>query len=54
VFHRGIFLSNDEKLGWDGSWNGKVLNPGVFTWVAIIKLINGESVTLSGEINLLN
>lgn len=43
---------NNEQQGWDGTWRGKKMPPGVYTWLAEIKLANGDSIEKSGEITI--
>jgi len=52
VFERFSFLPNGEAEGWDGRADGKMLQPGVYVWLAEIKLLNGESRWLKGEVSL--
>ena len=54
VFQKSEWQPNTENEGWDGASNGKIMNPAVFTWVAKIKLLDGQSVIFSGELNLLD
>ncbi|NJL76472.1 MAG: gliding motility-associated C-terminal domain-containing protein [Saprospiraceae bacterium] len=54
VFQKSEWQPNAENEGWDGASNGKIMNPAVFTWVAKIKLLDGQSIIFSGELNLLD
>ncbi len=40
------------NMGWDGSFRGKLMNPGVFTYFVEFRLINGEQVILKGDVTL--
>ena len=44
---------NDPNHGWDGSYKGKVVNPGVYLWFAEILLDDGTIVQHSGDITLI-
>jgi gliding motility-associated-like protein len=44
---------NDEQRGWDGTWRGKKMLPGVYTWLAEIRLADGGVIEKSGEVTLL-
>ena len=48
-----VFESNDKTMGWDGTFNGKPENPGVFAYVATYKLIGGETGVLKGDVTLI-
>lgn len=55
VFGRDHFQPNDDRTGgWDGRFQGKVLNPGVYTWWADIELTNGEQIQLKGDITIVD
>ncbi len=53
VFSRKDISPDDPEASWDGTLNGKELNPGVFVWFAEIELIDGTSKILEGEVILL-
>ena len=52
VFQRKDMLPNDEKLGWDGSFRGKELNPAVFVWWADVELADGSHIVLKGDVTI--
>jgi gliding motility-associated-like protein len=52
VFEGKDIPLNDETRGWDGYFDGKPLNPDVFTFYAIIRFIDGEEVLYKGDITL--
>ncbi|HLO55290.1 MAG TPA: gliding motility-associated C-terminal domain-containing protein [Saprospiraceae bacterium] len=54
MFSRRFFNPNDLTQGWDGRFNGKDLNPGVFVYYAKIKLFNGETKVVSGDVTIVN
>ena len=50
-----IFLNqggatDTERSGWDGTYRGKVLGPGVFIWYAEVELADGEHIQLKGDV----
>ncbi len=54
-----MFVANNleagnERVGWNGTFNGKVLNPEVYVWLAEIRFIDGLLATYSGEIHLID
>ena len=49
---QGLAL-NDPTQGWDGSYRGQALNPGVYVWVARVRFADGEVETMSGDVTLL-
>lgn len=52
VFDKSHFPPNDVSLGWDGTFRGKTLQPGVFAWFAIIELKNGRKFLMEGDVTL--
>jgi gliding motility-associated-like protein len=46
------FLPNSPTIGWDGSYKGSPMNPGVFVWVAEIEFIDGEKETFKGDVTI--
>jgi len=44
---------NERSIGWDGTFRGVAVNPGVYVWMAKIKFIDGESIYYSGDLTLL-
>ncbi|MFN0213677.1 MAG: FG-GAP-like repeat-containing protein [Saprospiraceae bacterium] len=52
VFERLSFLPNDPNLGWDGSYRGQPMNPGVFAWYAEVLLFDGRVVFLKGDVTV--
>ena len=52
LFHKENFPTNDPLLGWNGKFQGRDVVPGVFTWLAIIRLPDGNTSTLSGDVTV--
>jgi PKD repeat protein len=52
---RGILLfeSNDINFGWDGYFNGQLINPGVYVWKINGSFTNGQPFTKMGDVTLL-
>lgn len=48
-----IFESTSLSLGWDGTYQGKLLNPGVFVYSAHVIFMNGEEKREKGSVTLL-
>jgi hypothetical protein len=54
MIYEGInFLPNDPAIGWDGTLNGKLLNPDVFVYWAEVELIDGQKTIFKGEVTLI-
>lgn len=53
VFLRENFQPNDSSLGWDGTFRGSPLNPGVFVWVAEVEFVDGEVELIYGDVTML-
>lgn len=55
VFNRWgekVFESNDQFNGWDGTYKGKIQDPGVFTYFARISFLDNTQVEKYGSITL--
>ena len=49
-----IWESHDPSIGWDGTYNGKIVKGGMYTWRARVKdLYNDAKHEFNGSINLL-
>jgi len=44
---------NEEDTGWDGTFNGKVVNPGVYVYYIIVLREDGSTDRLSGNVSVL-
>ena len=53
VYESQSMILNDRTSGWDGKFRGTYVNPGVFTWVAKVRFIDGIVETFSGDITVL-
>ena len=43
---------NQYDQGWDGKFNGQKVNPGVYTWYARVRFIDGVSQEYGGDITV--
>lgn len=48
-----VFESSDQTVCWDGKYNGKVLDNGIFVYYLKATLQNGETVSKKGNISLI-
>ncbi len=48
-----VFETTTAAIGWDGTFGGRVMNTGVFTYYLSITLENGEEISKKGNITLL-
>ncbi|HZV70446.1 MAG TPA: gliding motility-associated C-terminal domain-containing protein [Saprospiraceae bacterium] len=53
VYTADHFPPNDVNYAWDGTWNGRVLNSGVFAYKLIVALKDGTQVIKVGDVTLL-
>lgn len=52
IFEKENFLPNDEPSGWDGTFRGRPVNPGVFVWMAKLKFKDGLELSISGNVTV--
>ena len=53
IFSRANFAPNESDLGWDGSFNGKRLLPGVYVYDIVILTRENKEFRYSGDITLI-
>lgn len=53
VFYTEDIPLNDPSLGWDGTFKGRPLNPGVFAWQLVVEFSDGERIYYSGNTTLI-
>jgi len=53
VFERTNFQISDDSAGWDGRFNGKMLDPGVFIYFIEMEYIDGSVRQYSGDVTLM-
>jgi len=46
------FMPNSPTIGWDGSYKGNPMNPGVYVWVAEIEFIDGQREIFKGDVTV--
>lgn len=52
IFEGNELNSGIDTEGWDGTFNGKKVNPGVYAWIADILFIDGELISYSGDVTV--
>ena len=52
VYEDENFPPNDLDFGWDGSFNGKIMNPAVFVYFAEVRFLDGSVKQLKGDVTL--
>jgi gliding motility-associated-like protein len=53
LFQEQDIMPGDESAGWDGTSNGYLLDPGVYTYFAELTLYNNESTVVGGSVLLI-
>ncbi|MBI5915119.1 MAG: T9SS type B sorting domain-containing protein, partial [Bacteroidetes bacterium] len=53
VYRYQDFDTSDPSIGWDGSFDGKPMNPAMFVWFAEVEFIDGSMKVLEGEVSLI-
>jgi gliding motility-associated-like protein len=53
VFEANNIFPNDEGMGWDGTFNGKPVNPGVFVYLAQLRFVDEEIVEIKGDVTVI-
>jgi hypothetical protein len=55
VFDKSSFVPDPAGSdGWDGTLNGRHLDPGVFVYFAKVKFIDGKVIDYSGSVTLMD
>lgn len=54
VFATQNIPAGDANLGWDGSFDGREINPGVFIWVAELEYKDKSSEIVKGDITIIH
>ncbi|MEO1518287.1 MAG: gliding motility-associated C-terminal domain-containing protein [Bacteroidota bacterium] len=52
LFEVQDFLPNDPQYGWDGSYKGQTMNPGVYVYYALIEFKDGNTKQFKGSVTL--
>lgn len=53
VHERKNYKSNDTNAAWNGYFNGKPAEQGVYTWIAKLSYLDGYQQTISGSLTLI-
>lgn len=53
VFENDHFKPNDPGSGWNGKYLDRNASLGVYAYIAIVELINGETITIGGDVTLI-
>ncbi|MEM7101549.1 MAG: gliding motility-associated C-terminal domain-containing protein [Bacteroidota bacterium] len=53
VYGANNIPANSNGFGWDGTFRGKRVNPGVFVYIAEVEFIDGEVLSYTGDITLI-
>lgn len=55
LFERRNFLPSEFEIeyGWDGRFNGKSMNPGVFIYLAEVTFVDGTTLLYRGDVTLM-
>lgn len=48
-----LFETNDQKIGWDGTKNGKEQPVGVYVWTLVVDMYNNRQVKKNGDVTLI-
>ena len=54
IYSRDSFAPNDATTGWDGTYDGQLLNPAVFVYVAEVEFVDGTTKMFKGDVVLLH
>jgi len=52
LFDRESMSINDESSGWNGSFRGRLVLPGVYVWHARIKMLDGTVLLKKGDVTV--
>ena len=52
VFENRGFFTNERAAGWDGYWNGELVPPAVFVFIAEVEYEPGRKVFLKGDVTV--
>lgn len=52
VFSRQQLKPNDEAAGWDGTFRGQVVLPGVYVWKAVVVFLDGAEEVFVGDVTV--
>ena len=53
IYDSTVVESSGLENGWDGTFRGQSVEPGVYVWLANIQFIDGFTETFSGEVTVI-
>lgn len=53
VYQNESITPNNTQIGWDGTLDGRKMNPQVFTWMAKVRFVDGLEEVFSGDLVLM-
>ena len=53
VAERSNIAPSQPSLGWDGTFNGQNVVPGVYIWMAELELLDGSMLTVYGDVSVI-
>ena len=53
VYETGNFTPNDPDIGWDGTFRGQEMDPGVYVWILEVEYMDGVTEILRGNTTLI-
>ena len=53
IFTQNNLFTNDASNGWDGTFKGKIMDTGVYTWFAEVLFLDGQVEVYKGDVMLL-
>lgn len=53
LYSREHFTGNNENEGWDGTFRGQKVLPGVYVWQARLRMSDGSSIYRNGEVTVI-
>jgi gliding motility-associated-like protein len=54
IFTKTDFQPNQESLGWDGTFRGKKVMPGVYTYWAEVEFLDGKKKFFKGDVSIID
>jgi gliding motility-associated-like protein len=52
IYEANNFAPNDHNVFWDGQFRGKLMEVGVFVWLAEVEFLDGHLDVLKGDVTL--
>jgi gliding motility-associated-like protein len=52
LYENRNFIPGDLTTGWDGTFKGATLNPGVFVWQAVVEFVDGVEQLFKGDVTI--